>query len=164
MYSEQSKGETIMKRAPTFLLYFVAFAILCVVPAAAQNAAQSTGSPVAPYDLTKEIKVQGTIQKVDTSGTTAPLGAHVLIQTSQGVVDAHLGFGSAASLANLGISEGASVTVVGMMQTAAGNNVLLARMLSTSSRVLVLRSERGVPVRSFPAANVRPAGALKGTL
>ncbi len=116
------------------------------------------------YDLSKEIKVQGTIQKIETGGTTAPIGTHILIQTSQGVVDAQLGFGSAAAPASLGVSEGASVTVLGMMQAQGGNNVMLARVLTTSSRVFVLRSERGIPVRAFPGANSHAAGALKGAL
>ena len=115
------------------------------------------------YDLSKEIKIQGTIQKIETAGSTAPIGTHILIQTSQGVVDAQLGFGSAAAPANLGVSEGQSVTVVGMMQTLDGNSVMLARVLTTSSRVFVLRSERGIPVRTFPGRKVSVLpGALKG--
>ena len=86
------------------------------------------------------------------------------MQTSQGLVDAHLGFSSAVAPANLGVSEGQSVTVVGMMQTLDGNSVMLARVLTTSSRVFVLRSERGIPVRTFPAANSHSAGVLKGAL
>ena len=153
-----------MKRVRRLILSVSVLCIFSVAPAMAQNAVSSTDSAMIAYDLSKEIKIQGTIQKIETSGTTAPIGTHILIQTSQGVVDAQLGFGSAAAPANLGLSEGQSVTVLGMMQAQGSNSVILARVLTTSSRVFVLRSERGIPVRTFPAANSRPASALKGTL
>ncbi len=119
---------------------------------------------MAAYDLSKEIKVQGTIQKIETGGSTGPVGTHILVQTAQGVVDAHLGFSSAVAPTNLGVSEGENVTLIGMMQTLGGSNVMLARVLTTSSRVFVLRSERGIPVRAVPSGSFRTASVLKGAL
>jgi hypothetical protein len=138
--------------------------ILFTAPAIAQNTVPSATSASVPYDLSKEIKIQGTIQTIETAGANGPAGMHILVQTSQGVVDAQLGFGSAVAAGNLGVSEGQSVTVVGMMQTLDGNSVMLARVLTTPSRVFVLRTEHGIPVRSVPSGNFRTASTLKGAL
>jgi hypothetical protein len=153
-----------MNRAFRLLLSIPVLCILSTAPAFAQNAASSATSAMAAYDLSKEIKIQGTIQKIETAGDTGPAGTHILVQTSQGVVDAQLGFGSAVAPANLGFSEGASVTVIGMMETLGGNSVMLARVLTTPSRVFVLRSERGIPVRAVPSGSFRTASTLTGAL
>jgi hypothetical protein len=163
-HSIEFKGETIMNRAFRLFLSISALGIISVAPAIAQSASPSSNSPMAAYDVSKEIKVQGTIQKIETAGSTGPVGTHILVQTSQGVVDAHLGFSSAVAPANLGVSEGENVTLIGMMQTLGGSNVMLARVLTTSSRVFVLRSERGIPVRAVPSGSFRTASLLKGAL
>ena len=153
-----------MRQVSKLILFVLAIGIFSVTAAVAQSVSPSSESSMAPYDLSKEIKVQGTIQKIETDGATGPIGTHILVQTSQGVVNAHLGFGSATTSANLGISDGASVTVIGMMQSRAGNSVLLARVLTTSSRVFVLRTERGIPVRAIPSGSFHTASTLKGDL
>jgi hypothetical protein len=142
----------------------MAIVLFSVGPALAQSATPAPDSVMTPYDLTKEISVQGTIQKIETGGSAGPIGTHILIQTSEGVVDAHLGYSSAVKPANLGVSEGENVTVIGMMQVLGGNNVMLARVLTTSSRVFVLRSERGIPVRAVPSGSFRAGSMLKGAL
>ena len=153
-----------MNRASKLLLSIFAIGLFSVAPAIAQSAAPEANSAVTPYDMTKEIKVQGTIQKIETSGGSGPIGTHILIQTTDGVVDAHLGFGPAVKPSTLGITEGQSVAVIGMMQNLDGGSVLLARVLTTSSRVILLRSERGIPVRAFPSSNVHSGSMLQGGL
>ncbi|HTU32465.1 MAG TPA: hypothetical protein VMF66_01530 [Candidatus Acidoferrum sp.] len=127
-------------------------ALLAVIaaPLGAQTAPsrQTTNTMVPAYDLSKEVKVQGTIEKINGFGNNGPIGTHILVQTASGVVDAHLGFGSAVSSKNLGISIGQNVTVVGMMETVGSSSVLMARILTTPSRVIVLRNEHGIPIRS----------------
>jgi hypothetical protein len=152
------KVKTIMNRVLRLLLSALAIGMLLAAPAIAQNSAMTA------YDLSKEIKVQGTIQKIETDGTSGLVGTHIFVQTAQGVVDAHLGFSSAVAPANVGISEGENVTLIGMMQNLNGSNVMLARVLTTSSRVFVLRSERGIPVRAVPSGSFRTASTLKGAL
>lgn len=114
------------------------------------SADTKTNTMVPAYDLTKEVKVQGTIQKLDGFGTSGPIGTHILLQTTSGMVDAHLGFGAASSPKYLGIAAGQSVTVTGMMETIGGTNVLMARILTTSNHIFVLRNEHGIPVRAVP--------------
>jgi hypothetical protein len=144
----------MIRRLSSFL---VVFAMICAASAVihAQTAVTPaadvrTNTMVPAYDLTKEIKIQGTIQKIDTTGSNGLAGTQILIQTATGVVDAHLGFGAASNPTALGISEGQSVTIVGMMQTVGSNTVLLARILTTPNHIFVLRNEHGIPVRLIP--------------
>jgi len=145
-----------MKRLASgkLILAVMAAGIIYSGPACAQSAGQqadsSSDSFVHVYDLSKEVKISGTIQKIETGGTTLPLGTHILVQTPQGVVDAHLGMGAPVKPSYLGIAEGQSVTLVGMMETIGSNQVLLARLLTTSNHIFVLRNERGIPVRANP--------------
>src|SRR5690348_15731648 len=95
---------------------------------------ESKNTMVPAYDLSKEVKVEGTIEKIDGFGLNGPIGTHIQIQTATGTVDAHLGFGPAAAPKYLGISVGEKVAVIGMMQTVGSSEVLMARILTTPFR------------------------------
>jgi hypothetical protein len=146
---------------PFFALIVMAPTVSLVAPGRME--AQTRGSTAVPatsavvpvYDVAKEIKVQGTIKKIDGFGTSGPVGTHIFIQTATGTVDAHLGFGAAARPRRLGIAPGQSVTVVGMMQAVGSANVLMARILTTRSHIFVLRNEHGVPIRAVPRGGSR---------
>ena len=137
------------------------FAVVLGTVGAARASAQTrsshaqTDALVPVYDLAKEIKVEGTIERIDGFGTSGPIGTHILIQTTSGVIDAHLGFGAAASRRYLGISVGESVTVIGMMQSVGSGSVLIVRILTTPSHIFVLRNEHGVPIRAVPHRSAR---------
>lgn len=145
-------------RCPMFLALFAL--ILCTPGAAPANAqtasSQAKTSGLVPvYNLAKEIKIRGMIQKIDGFGASGPVGTHIFIQTGSGLVDAHLGFGVAASRRYLGISVGESVTVIGMMESVGNKSVLIARILTTSNHIFVLRNENGIPIRAVPHRSVR---------
>lgn len=146
-----------MIRSWTAFICVAALALLTGMAVSAQTAATPTAdvrtnTMVPSYDITKEVKIQGTIRKIETAGTSALGGTHVTLQTASGAVDVNLGFGPVSKPSYLGISQGQSVTIVGMMQTVGADNILLARILTTSSRVFVLRNEHGIPVRAIPHA------------
>ena len=139
----------------TLILLAAVVGALCAAPLNAQDAAPATSASsstalVPAYNLSKEVKIQGTIQKIDVASPTGPMGTHVLIQTAQGVVDAHLGYGPAAKPAYLGITEGLNITVVGMMENFEGSEILITRLLQTPTRIFILRNEHGIPIRAVP--------------
>lgn len=150
-----------MTRCGRCLVFFGLFTLTLGTVAGARTSAQTrsshakTDALVPVYDLAKEIKVEGTIEKIDGFGTSGPIGTHILIQTASGVIDAHLGFGPAASRRYLGISVGESVTVIGMMQSVGSGSVLITRILTTPSHIFVLRNEHGVPIRAVPHRSAR---------
>lgn len=148
-------------RSISLAIFACALIVACVSASAAK--AQTAVSPhegkntmTSAYDLSKEVKVEGAIEKIDGFGPNGPIGTHILIQTATGTVDAHLGFGPAAAPKYLGISIGEKVTVIGMVQTVGNSDVLMARILTTPFRIVVLRNEHGIPVRGSIHRIVRP--------
>jgi hypothetical protein len=131
------------------------------VPTAA-NGSPSEISPV--YDLAKEINLQGKIQKIEMVSGTGVLGTHLQLQSAQGIVDVHLGTGAVASSKTLGLVTGQSVSITGMMADIGGAPVFLARVLTTSNHIFILRNELGLPARaivprgSSSSANVHTGG------
>jgi hypothetical protein len=161
----------IWKRLREFAVVCAA-ASLFLIPSANAHSASSSAtqqSAIAPtdapvYDMSKEIKVQGTIQQIEMVGPGGPLGTHVLIQTSQGVVDAHLGYRKATTAENLGLSVGQEIQITGRMANIGGDSVLLARLLTTPTHIFILRSEHGIPVRMLPRNGPPAAITAKGGL
>jgi hypothetical protein len=148
------------------LLFTSALAMALVLPHAvrAQSATTSAGSgpaAISPaYDLAKEITAQGIVQKIETVTAGGILGTHVRVLSAQGLIDAHLGSGPAASVKTLGLSVGQAVSVTGMVVESNGSDVLLARVLSTSNHIFILRNEHGLPARAIvPRAG--PSAAMQ---
>lgn len=131
----------------------------------AQTTTSSTAMASPAYDLNKEIKIDGTIDKIETNTNGGPIGTHLLVISAQGVVDVHLGASMAVTAKNLGLSVGESVHVTGMMANVGGNSVLLARILTTSNHIYMLRNEHGAPIRSLmPRGAASSANSQKGAL
>jgi hypothetical protein len=131
----------------------------------AQSTANESAMASPTYDLSKEIKIDGTIDKIETNSSGGPIGTHLLVISAQGVVDVHLGASAAVTAKNLGLTVGESIHVTGMMASLGGNSVLLARILTTSNHIYVLRNEHGAPIRSLmPRGAASSANSQKGAL
>ena len=138
------------------LLLAVACSMACAGPAFAQRTAAATVSAKTvpgSYDIANDVSLQGTVLSYTENSAAPPIGTHVLLQTSSGNVDVHLGDARLLHLAKMNITQGASVRFVGQMQAAGNSNspVFFARLVQVGAQVLAVRSERG-----FPLA---PAGA-----
>ena len=147
-----------------FLKCSLIVAVVCASAGAGLTFAQRAGSNVvsakpAPgtYDISKDVSLQGTVSSFTENSQTAPLGAHVLLQTTAGNVDVHLGDARFLRLAKLNITQGASVRFVGQMSSAGQNPVFLARLVQIGAQVVALRSNHGLPLG---AAGVRANKAL----
>jgi hypothetical protein len=105
--------------------------------------------PAPSYDISKEIRIQGTVSRIEDVDSGGAIGVHIQVQTTGELVDVHLGVGPAISRDSMGIAEGQSVSVIGVMARVGGNPVLLARILTTPNRIFILRNEHGLPVRSL---------------
>ena len=139
--------------------------ILLPLSANAQSAATSSAMTSPLYDVNKEIKIDGTIDKIETNSSGGPIGTHLLVISAQGLVDVHLGASMAVTAKNLGLSVGESIHVTGMMANVGGNSVLLARILTTSNHIYMLRNEHGAPIRSLmPRGAASSANSQKGAL
>jgi hypothetical protein len=139
--------------------------ILLPLSANAQSAATSSAMTSPVYDVNKEIKIDGTIDKIETNTSGGPIGTHLLVISAQGIVDVHLGASMAVTAKNLGLSVGENIHVTGMMANVGANSVLLARILTTSNHIYMLRNEHGAPIRSLmPRGAASSANSQKGAL
>jgi len=131
---------------------FIGFsAILCVStllaghPADAQVRSQKV-SAAASANLASETILQGTILKYTPNSSTAPLGAHITVQTSSGPVDVHLGDAHFLKLNNFNIAEGSAIRLSGHSKVVGTNTVFFARLLSQGNQTLAVRSASGMPL------------------
>lgn len=108
--------------------------------------AVSAKSAANSYDIAKDVSLQGTVVSFTENSQTPPIGAHVLLQTSAGDVDVHLGDARLLHLAKLNITQGASVRFVGQMRTVGLNSVFLARLVQLGAQVVPVRSNHGLPL------------------
>jgi hypothetical protein len=166
------KSRMVRRQAGNLGMLILAVSFGCALPAGAQDAqaaarassVSQTTEWIPAYDLAREIQVQGTIEGIEAAGTNLPIGTHIRIRTAQGVVDAHLGNPRAASPSYLGLSTGASVTVLGMVESAGGHDIVLARILTTPNHIFILRNQHGIPVRGTARTSSVRSNALNGGL
>lgn len=147
-----------------FLKSSLVVAVVCASACAGLTFAQRPGANAVSakpasgtYDIAKDVSLQGTVLNFTENSQTAPLGAHVLLQTSAGNVDVHLGDARFLRLAKLNITQGASLRFVGQMSSAGKNPVFLARLVQVGAQVVAVRSDHGLPLG---AAGVRANKAL----
>jgi hypothetical protein len=148
-----------MNLSPQFRRYLALLCLLatpCVALAQRPNAKSVAKTP-GGYNLANDSSLQGTILSYAENSKTPPLGTRVLLQTSSGNVDVHLGDARVLHQAKLSLAQGMSVRFVGQTQTVGQNAVFLARLVQVGSQVVAVRSNRGVPVT--PGALRRKAAA-----
>ena len=134
-------------------------------PALAQLSARPKVPVSSPtgYDVRKEVTIEGTVTSVVTKPSAGMLaGAHVILASSSGPIDVHLGNAATNVSRGLSYTSGERLRIVGVMTTAYGRSVFLARTIQAGSRVQVIRNERGLPVRLGPAGPLGRAKAENG--
>jgi hypothetical protein len=117
--------------------------------AAAQAAAAEQGRNNSPYDPSKEVSLEGTVVRFTENSKDFPPGAHVVVQTGSGQIDAHLGDSRLLKLNHLTISEGASIRIIGEPVTTNQGTFFLARLVQQGTQVVTVRSMQGIPLLPF---------------
>lgn len=129
--------------------------IFLAVPAVAQTnlpAAKSSG--LLSYDISKETTLSGTVASVLAKPSPGMImGAHLMIQTSSGVVDASLDRFAFIGKDALQISGGEAVEVTGVMKNLNGKPVFLVRTIKVGNEVYTIRNQHGIALS--PAARAR---------
>jgi hypothetical protein len=124
-----------------------------------QTSARSSG-----YDLKREGTLVGTVIAYTESSTTPPLGAHVTLQTTGGVVDVHLGDARLLAANHFSIQAGDTLRIIGENVASRTTSTFLARIVQKGTQALAVRSERGIPVRyaapKYSAASKPQGGVL----
>ncbi|HEV2470675.1 MAG TPA: hypothetical protein VGS78_15900 [Candidatus Sulfotelmatobacter sp.] len=127
------------------------------IPASAQSAAEANPAHgfMQPYDSAHEVIVTGTVQEVITKHSVgSPAGMHLLVNGSEGIVDAHVG-PFLSKYVQEALHTGLPIQIVGAMETVHGKQFLLARQLIFGGRMVTVRSQNGFLVRGIrtPKAN-----------
>jgi len=125
------------------------FLALCLfaLPIYAQTAAVTT-KPVAPqrYDITKEVKLSGTVSnvvKAPTREMKMVVGSHLIVATKTGEVDAALGQYAMRGKGALSVTPGQQVEVTGVMKTMKGKQVFVTRLVQADGHTYTIRNEHG---------------------
>ena len=132
-------------------------ACLCVPPAKAQQsnaAVVPKAANAAAYDVRRESVLQGTVVSFVANSTTAPFGAHVVLQTSSGEVDVHLGDARLLASKNLALNPGDALKITGENLAFGSATQFVARLVQKGQQAVAVRSVRGFPLKPL----ARPAG------
>jgi hypothetical protein len=96
------------------------------------------------YDVRKEVTLEGTIQSIVKKPTPGMmLGAHLIVSTSKGTIDAHIGNHVLGGAHALSLNVGQHVKIVGVQTTVHNKQVFLTRTIETGNRIVQVRTERG---------------------
>src|SRR5262245_10947462 len=131
-----------------FIRYLSSVCLLaspCAVLAQRPNT-KSVAATSGGYNIANDSSLQGTVLSYTENSKTPPLGTHVLLETSSGNVDVHLGNARVLHQAKMSLTQGMSVRFVGQTRTVGQNTVFLARLVQVGSQVVAVRSNSGVPV------------------
>lgn len=136
------------------LLATLAISLLAIPLHANESVAPKRTVLASRYNLNKETTLQGTVQslvKKPAPGTL--MGAHLMVSTAQGTVDAHIGNFVISGRSPMSFAPGQSVKLVGLMTTINRQNVLLVRTIQTDNRTVMVRNDHGFLVS--PSARTR---------
>jgi hypothetical protein len=138
-----------------------AAAVLCASTAALAQVETKTPVHVNDYSVARESAVQGKVVAYSATSGTAPIGAHVELQTSSGLIDAHLGNAHLLAQNKLSLEPGDSVTIVGENIPFGGGTIFAARVITKGPTSVTLRSKNGSPLLMTPrtASGQLPAPA-----
>lgn len=134
------------------------------VPAGGQTAVRAKGAAAAPkYEPAKEVTIEGTVASVVTKSMPGQLvGAHAILTTASGTVDAHLGNYATRGANALVLAVGERVRMVGVLVTVHSRPVLLVRTAQTSRGLYTIRNSHGFPLRPASSSATRPQKDAKG--
>jgi hypothetical protein len=138
----------------------IAFA-LCI-SVSAQETKQPDAQQLHSYSVSRERFLLGTVVKFESASNTLPMGAHLLLQTSSGPIDVHLGDAKVLRAAHLELNPGDSVRIVGEPLALGDSTYFAARIVQKGAQAVAVRNTKGF--LTTPASVMSPAdkAALRG--
>jgi len=130
----------------------------------AQTAAVTTraAGPFS-YDPSEEVTLSGTALSVLQNASAGMIpGAHLLLTTLSGPLDASLGTFAFRGKGALVVGVGQHVEVTGVMKTIKDKPVLLVRSVSVKGQVYPIRNEHGVQLSPPARERANQENAQKG--
>ncbi len=112
----------------------------------AQLAAQASRHNANAYDVAREIVVTGKVAEYAAASKTAPMGAHVALETAAGALDVHLGNAKLLAASHVTLQAGDEVAVTGEELPYGNGTIFVARAIQKGTQTLLLRSKNGIPL------------------
>jgi hypothetical protein len=109
-----------------------------------QAAVRNTGP--GGYDVARESVISGKVLEYNAVGKSGPRDAHVLVQTSLGTVDAHLGNARVLTAKHLTLQAGDAVSITGETVAFGDGTVFVARVIQKGAQSVAVRSRAGMPL------------------
>ena len=133
-----------------------------ISPGHAQQVTQQDVQQLRSYNVSRETSLLGTVVKFATASDTPPMGAHVILQTSSGQIDVHLGNAKVLQAGHLELNPGDSVRVVGETLALGDSTYFAARIVQKGTQAVAVRNTKGFLTN--PASVLTPAQkeALRG--
>jgi hypothetical protein len=143
------------------VLFFVAATFCGSAWGQIPQAAIRTTAP-GGYDVARESVISGKVLEYSAAGKSALKGAHVIVQTSSGTVDAQLGNARMLKANHLTLEAGDAVSIMGETVTYSGGTVFVGRVIQKGAQSVAVRSRAGMPLsptaRSANGRMVTPEG------
>jgi hypothetical protein len=148
-------------RIASLMLLLVCALAICL-SALAQQSTQSVVRLPATYDVSREGSLVGTVVKFDAASATPPIGAHLLLQTSSGQVDVHLGNAKLLQASHLELNAGDNVRIVGENLSLGDTTFFAARIVQKSTQAVAVRNSKGFALTPASALTHAQLEALRG--
>jgi hypothetical protein len=145
-------------------------ALLALISLAAPAYAQTpevAARPSGPfsYEVGKETTLRGTVSSVlEKPSPGMIMGAHLLLETSSGTVDASLGRFALIGRDALSVSAGQPIQVTGVMKALQGKQVFLVRTVKANGLVYPIRNKHGLPLSPQTRERLRQSGQTEEQL
>ena len=98
------------------------------------------------YDPKTEVTVKGSVEEVlQYSGKGSSTGTHLMLNSSEGSLDVHLGPSWFLSQQKIEFTKGNEIEVTGAKVKVNGKVTVIAREIKKDEKVITLRNAQGVP-------------------
>ena len=129
---------------------------IVAVPLNAQAVAHAIHEEHPYYDAAKEVTLNGTVANVVTKPSEGMMmGAHLLLETGSGQLDASLGPWGLAGKGAPSVTVGQEVVVTGIVKTVNNRQIFVVRTINAGGKLYTIRNRHGVLVS--PQARERAA-------
>ena len=128
----------------------------------AQQTTQPDTQQLRSYNVSRESFLLGTVVKFESASSTRPMGAHLILQTSSGQIDVHLGNPRVLQAGHLELNPGDSVRIAGETLALGDSTYFAARIVQKGTQAVAVRNTGGF--LTTPASALTPAQkeALRG--
>jgi hypothetical protein len=124
----------------------------------------TTEATPAAYDLQRETTLLGTVQAYTPAAQTAPLGAHVTLQTSSGIIDVHVGDVRLLAANHFVIQSSDTLRIIGENVAYGKGTQFVARIIQKGPQALQVRSISGIPLSYMAPRTQAPSKTQGGVL